>query len=269
MKKTILMFLIIVNLFSNIKNDNPTIKLNKLNLTLTRYDLLYIGDKIFQSETGGNKYNLVHWNDNENFPSLGIAHFIWHTYNGSNGIFGDSMNELMNFYKSYNMRIPNILLNKYSPFKSKKELDYRKKHNDKEIIELTNYLYDTREMQAYYLLLRMENSLMKMLDKTPNKQHLLKQFYRVAKSKNGLYVLVDYIAFKGEGLNTYKQYKNRGFGLRQVLEHMKGESLGSSAINDFANSAIYVLTERVNNAPNNYEKKWLKGWINRVNRYKY
>ena len=44
-------------------------------------DLKEIGEKIFRNEAAGKKENLVYWNSGENFPSLGIGHFIWYRKN--------------------------------------------------------------------------------------------------------------------------------------------------------------------------------------------
>ena len=55
----------------------------------TKKELDIIADKIFHNEAGGVKNNLVYWNTGENFPSLGIGHFIWYKEN-EKGIFEES-----------------------------------------------------------------------------------------------------------------------------------------------------------------------------------
>jgi hypothetical protein len=43
---------------------------------------------------------------------------------------------------------------------------------------------------------------------------------------------------------------------------------GEGAVTDFAQSAVMVLTRRVQNAPpERGEQRWLPGWINRVRAY--
>ena len=37
-----------------------------------------IAERIWQNECGGKIENLTHWNQNENFASMGIGHFIWY-----------------------------------------------------------------------------------------------------------------------------------------------------------------------------------------------
>ena len=61
-------------------------------------DLKEIGEKIFRNEAAGKKENLVYWNSGENFPSLGIGHFIWYRKNQTE-IFDESFPKLVDFYK--------------------------------------------------------------------------------------------------------------------------------------------------------------------------
>ena len=40
-------------------------------------DYYWIASRIYQNETGSQLRYLTHWNDGEDFPSMGIGHFIW------------------------------------------------------------------------------------------------------------------------------------------------------------------------------------------------
>ena len=60
---------------------------------ISRSELNAIGEKIFKNEAAGKKENLVYWNEGENFPSLGIGHFIWYKQ-GEPGIFEESFPQL-------------------------------------------------------------------------------------------------------------------------------------------------------------------------------
>ena len=44
---------------------------------LSDADYDWIGSRIYQNEALGKAEYLVHWNEGEDFPSLGIGHFIW------------------------------------------------------------------------------------------------------------------------------------------------------------------------------------------------
>ena len=160
--------------------------------------------------------------------------------------------------------------NKYSPWKDRQELINlkTKKIPDTDIEELTNFLYDNKDLQIMFIFKRLESSLEKMLAVSNDRENVRKQFYRVASSPNGLYPLIDYVNFKGEGTNPKERYNGQGWGLLQVLENMKGTETGKSALTEFSNSAKFVLQRRVNNSdPSKNERKWLQGWFNRCNTY--
>ena len=237
---------------------------------ISRSELNAIGEKIFKNEAAGKKENLVYWNEGENFPSLGIGHFIWYKQ-GEPGIFEESFPQLVEFLKSKNVKLPKIMAeNKYSPWKSREELInlQTKKIPDSDIEELTNFLYENKDLQIMFIFKRLESSLEKMLAVSNDRENVRKQFYRVASSPNGLYPLIDYVNFKGEGTNPKERYNGQGWGLLQVLENMKGTETGKSALTEFSNSAKFVLQRRVNNSdPSKNERKWLQGWFNRCNTY--
>ena len=237
---------------------------------ISRSELNAIGEKIFKNEAAGKKENLVYWNEGENFPSLGIGHFIWYKQ-GEPGIFEESFPQLVEFLKSKNVKLPKIMAeNKYSPWKDRQELVNlkTKKIPDTDIEELTNFLYENKDLQIIFIFKRLESSLEKMLAVSNDRENVRKQFYRVASSPNGLYPLIDYVNFKGEGTNPKERYNGQGWGLLQVLENMKGTETGKSALTEFSNSAKFVLQRRVNNSdPSKNERKWLQGWLNRCNTY--
>ncbi len=237
---------------------------------ISRSELNAIGEKIFKNEAAGKKENLVYWNEGENFPSLGIGHFIWYKQ-GEPGIFEESFPQLVEFLKSKNVKLPKIMAeNKYSPWKDRQELINlkTKKIPDTDIEELTNFLYENKDLQIMFIFKRLESSLEKMLAVSNDRENVRKQFYRVASSPNGLYPLIDYVNFKGEGTNPKERYNGQGWGLLQVLENMKGAETGKAALTEFSNSAKFVLQRRVNNSdPSKNERKWLQGWFNRCNTY--
>ena len=237
-------------------------------LNISKAELNTIGEKIFKNEAGGIKKDLVYWNKGENFPSLGIGHFIWYKQ-GEPGIFEESFPQLTEFLKSKNVKLPKIMTeNKYSPWKDRQELINLKTKKNPDIEELTNFLYDNKDLQIMFIFKRLEASLEKMMAVSSNKENVRKQFYRVASSPNGLYPLIDYVNFKGEGTNPKERYNGQGWGLLQVLENMKGTETGKAALTEFSNSAKFVLQRRVNNSdPSKNERKWLQGWFNRCNTY--
>ena len=238
-------------------------------LEISKEELSKIAERIFQNEAGGKKDNLVYWNKGENLPSLGIGHFIWYK-EGEPDRFEESFPKLVEFYKTNKIELPTILKdNKYAPWIDRDQLFSEKQNKDKDVTELTEFLNKTKDTQILFIFERLKSSLEKMKEKSTNKENLEYQFYRVANSPNGLYALIDYVNFKGEGINDSETYNKKGWGLRQVLENMTGKEIGNTALTEFSNSAKSVLEQRVKNSdPKRNELKWLLGWKNRCETYK-
>lgn len=257
------------NSSNKIVTTNENINYEKANISISKEELNRVADKIFMNEASGKKSNLVYWNVGENFPSLGIGHFIWYKKNQA-GAFAESFPKLIEYYKSKNIKLPKILQkNEHSPWTNRQELIMLKEMNDPEIEELTEFLYRTKDVQIEFIYKRLEESLGKMLASAKDKKNVEKQFYRVANSPNGLYPLIDYVNFKGEGTKPSEGYKGEGWGLLQVLENMHGKGSGKAALEEFSNSAKYVLERRVRNSdPSKNEKRWLAGWLKRCDTYK-
>ena len=250
-------------------NDNTNTDVKKAGLKISKEELNVVADKIFTNEAGGKKEDIVYWNTGEDFPSLGIGHFIWYRA-GQRGKFAESFPQLVAYYRAHDIKLPKIIEeNEYSPWANSDELFRLKRIMDNDITELTNFLYNTKDIQVAFIFERLENSLEKMMAISDNPENVKKQFYRVAQSPNGLYPLIDYVNFKGEGTTRTETYNGEGWGLLQVLENMKGTGSGKAALEEFSNSAKAVLERRVKNAgPDSNEKKWLQGWLNRCNTYK-
>ena len=229
-------------------------------------DLSSVADKIYANETGGKKSNLISWNVGENFASLGIGHFIWYKKSEPDR-FEESFPNLVKFYEKNGVKLPKILrTHKHAPWKNKAELDALKSAKNADIMELEKFLYETKNLQIEFIYERLQNSLEGMLNFTSKKEHVKSQFYRVAGELNGLYALIDYVNFKGEGINENERYNNQGWGLLQVLECM---DTNSEAMSEFRKCAKSLLTARVQNSPKERgEERWLSGWLKRCETYK-
>ena len=75
---------------------------------LSYNELRLIGDKIFSNESGSDKEKLVHWNDNENFASMGIGHWTWYP-KGRNARFGNTFPQLLSYMENNNVVLPDWL----------------------------------------------------------------------------------------------------------------------------------------------------------------
>lgn len=230
-------------------------------LALTNQELESIGKKVWQNECGGTVSGLTSWNEGEDFPSLGIGHFIWYP-KGKNGPFEESFPKLVVFLKSQGVSTPSWLSGS-SPWNSRSE--FKAEINSSRMTELRKLLASTIIEQSRFLAQRMNQSLPKILAAAPagDREHIQTQFQKLAASGKGTYALIDYVNFKGEGTNPKERYKGDGWGLMQVLQEMK---TGANPVKEFGAAAARVLTRRVKNAPRD-ESQWLKGWTNRVGNY--
>lgn len=224
---------------------------------------LEIGRRIWKNECAGTISGLTSWNKGEEFPSLGIAHFIWYPV-GRTGPFEESWPGLARFLKAQGTPVENWML---GPCPWKNRAAFMADMDGPRLTTLRSMLSKTVAAQARYAAMRMEAALPKMLAATPPAQRakIEANFRRVAAQPLGFYALMDYVNFKGEGVNPAECYNGQGWGLLQVLETMPSTG---SALPEFARAADAVLTRRVQNAPPaRNEAKWLSGWRNRLQTY--
>ncbi|MFL6505655.1 MAG: hypothetical protein ACJ8KC_09585 [Candidatus Udaeobacter sp.] len=238
--------------------------------TLSNSDALKVGKRVWQNECGGTISGLTSWNQGENFASLGIGHFIWYP-KGQRGPFEESFPKLVSFVSSRGAKLPALLLGvghlQPCPWNSRAE--FLQAQNTSEMKQLRRFLVDTIDLQAEFLVARLDASLPKMLAEAApaDRSNVQKQFERLTKTPQGCYALIDYVNFKGEGVLHTERYQGQGWGLLQVLESMHGTS-DSGAPDEFARAAKVVLTRRVQNSPvDRHESQWLTGWLRRVNSY--
>src|SRR6266478_1402127 len=238
--------------------------------SLSHADVLKIGKKIWQNECNGTIAGLTSWNAGEDFASLGIGHFIWYP-KGRRGPFEESFPKVVSFISSHGAKLPTFLLGAGAgnacPWNSR--ADFVRAQNSIEMNQLRRSLADTIDLQAEFLVARLEAALPKMLAEAApaDRANVQQQFERLTKTPQGCYALVDYVNFKGEGVLHSERYQGQGWGLLQVLEAMDGNSEAGAA-DEFARAATGVLTRRVHNSPSErHESQWLTGWLRRVNSY--
>ena len=232
-------------------------------LALSDKQAAEIGRRIWKNECAGTVSGLTSWNSGENFPSLGIAHFIWYPA-GQRGPFEESFPGLAKFLKANGQPVKDWMLGP-CPWKSRAE--FLGDASGPRLSELRGLLAGTVSLQAGYAALRLDSALPKMLEAAPagERAKVEANFKRVAAEPLGYYALMDYVNFKGEGVKPSERYDGSGWGLLQVLTQM--ESTGP-ALPAFVRSADAVLTLRVKNSPpERNEAKWLPGWRNRLKTY--
>lgn len=244
-------------------------------IKLTEKQANYIAKKVWQNEGAGLDKYLVHWNDGEDFASVGIGHFIWFS-KGHTERFREVFPMVVAFMEKKGVKMPSWLNSHTSlPWNSKAEFYAAKKAHSKKHTELFAFLKSTMPYQAEFMAQRLSQALPQMLETIddPKKQALIKKrFYEVMHNKDdsvnerGLYVLLDYTNFKGEGTLKSERYKGQGWGLLQVLEHMNPNE--TNKLKAFAESAKAMLSRRIKNSPPaRGEERWRKGWNVRLGTY--
>ncbi len=229
-----------------------------------------IGNKIWQNECSGTVAGLTSWNKGEDFASLGIGHFIWYVP-GRPAHFDESFPKLIAFMKASGTKMPAWLATQRGcPWNS--YADFHSAKNSARMVELRNFLASTIDAQTGFIVQRLEQALPKMIAATPDtsqKARLRATFYAVAESPQGVYALIDYVNFKGEGIEPGERYNGQGWGMRDVLLEMRGQPRGAAAANEYSEAAKRVLNRRIGNAPaSRNEGQWRAGWMNRCETYK-
>ena len=244
-------------------------------LKLTKHQADYIAKKVWQNEGAGLDKYLVHWNNGEDFASVGIGHFIWFS-KGHKERFREVFPMLVAFMEKRDVKMPSWLNSKTPlPWSTKSEFFLAKKTRSKKYMELFYFLKRTKSYQAEFMAQRLSEALPQMLksiDNVKKQQMIKKRFYEVMHNrdgsinKRGLYVLLDYTNFKGEGTLKSERYKGEGWGLLQVLEHMNINEPNKTKA--FALSAKKMLSRRIKNSPKaRGEERWRRGWNVRLETY--
>jgi hypothetical protein len=237
-------------------------------INVSQTEAMRIGRKVWQNECNGTISGLTSWNAGENFASLGIGHFIWYPQ-GTQGPFEESFPELVKFMAAQGAKLPDLLVcsgELHCPWKSRSE--FLRAEQTPEMKQLRQFLIATIDLQAQFLINRLQNALPKMLEETApsDRTKLERRFQRLAGSPRGCFAMVDYVNFKGEGVLPTERYKGQGWGLLQVLEQM-GDT-NAVPVEAFSRAAVEVLKRRVaNSPPERNESRWLSGWIHRVTSY--
>lgn len=229
-----------------------------------------IGELIFANECNLNTDCLTSWNVGEDFPSLGIGHFIWYR-EGQDERFQESFPALMAFYDRQGVPVPawiDQLPNRAAPWQSREE--FLAERDGPRLRELRRFLEQTKSIQAQYIIQRLYDGVPRIVAAAEDPQAVSAMFAQIAEAERplGMYALIDYVNFKGEGILETERYQGQGWGLLQVIEHMLANPSDAPIMRRFADASSAVLRQRVENAPpERNEQRWLQGWYNRSETY--
>lgn len=248
--------------------DNPAPPQTSSNaLSLTAAEKSTIGRKIWQNESGGKVAGLTAWNDGEEFPSMGIGHFIWYP-KGFNGRWTESWPEFARYAASRGLAVPSVGLQPDCPWSSK--ASFMRDFNGPQLTGLRNWLAAHISVQTEFIAYKSRAALPNIMRAAPAAQRARIQanFQKVATTPNGIYALVDYVNFKGDGTNPKEAYAGQGWGLMWVLMEMRDVPSGQAAAREFGAAAKRRLDLRIKNSPPaRGENRWRAGWHNRCDSY--
>lgn len=239
-------------------------------LTMPEAQLEWIGEQVFRNECGAREVCLVHWNSGEDFPSLGIGHFIWYP-SGVTGPFRESFPALVAFLAEQGAGVPRWLRSQApqgAPWPDR-EAFREVRETDPRVAELRRFLADEKGQQVAFMLERARAALDEVISASREPSETRRKIRMLAATPGGVYALIDYVNFKGEGLAESERYEGVGWGLLQVLEAMAAPAGQADALSAFRNAAASVLAGRAGRSQRPIEREqWLPGWLKRVDTYR-
>lgn len=225
-----------------------------------------IGYKIWRNECNNSLEKLTSWNLHEQWPSLGIGHFIWYPPSVK-APFTQTFPQFIEFLSRKNIKTPSWLT---GPCPWKDRQDFTRNVASPKMKELRDLLQSTIKEQTAFIAHQFLNNKDQLVHAAQQSKKIAvsHNFAQLASFDKGLYALIDYANFKGFGLNPQEKYDGKGWGLLQVLEEMPSCPNQKECLNSFVQTAQKLLTRRIDHAPTGKpEKQWLLGWMNRIHTY--
>ena len=248
----------------------PSLEARSQNTPMTAEELSCLQKMIFFNECSGRIERMVTWNADEDFPSFGLGHFLWYPQ-GKKGPYQALFPEFLSFLEAQKAAIPawiTALPTREAPWKNREE--FLSDLSSERMTALKNFLNRTQGFQTQFIILRVQGILPRMLAAVPEEKRpgIELKFKEIAEAPKGLFALIDYVNFKGEGILATERSQGQGWGLLQVLEQMRTPEKKEDALEEFVRAAKKVLENRVKNAPpeKNCSKR-LGGWKTRVKNY--
>ncbi len=199
---------------------------------------------------------------------MGIGHFLWSPLKRLQDK-DQSFAMLIHYQEDRGITVPHWLQGvRVPPCPWPNRQAFLNAQNSAPMRELRQHLANTIASQSKFMLYRTHIAVDRMLA-TANKydrNYLAHSLKKLTCNNKGLYVLIDYLNFKGLGLTSYK-HKRYGWGLMSVLLDMRNAPGTLSTRQAFAWSANKLLSRRVAYSRNPQAKKWILGWRKRLKTY--
>ena len=255
------------------ENGKGTLELALPELGDADYD--WIGSRIYQNEALGKPEYLTHWNEGEDFPSLGIGHFIWFP-EGVDAPFDEQFPALVSYLRQQipeELKMPAWLqeLDPFvAPWDTKAQFD--EAWSSAQMGAFRQWLEATQQYQARFIVSAFEQRWLGLELPPAQKQELTGLLQSLFETPEGLFAVIDYYNFKGLGNNPRESYEGQGWGLVQVLVALavlrEDDAECLNMVSQFRDAAADRLRLRVElSAPQRNEARWLAGWLKRLDGY--
>ncbi len=261
--------LLLLNLIScSVAGSNAKLDLPDLSDAQYRW----IASRIFENETNGKTKNLTFWGAGEDFPSMGIGHFIWFP-EGVDAPFDETFPAMLDYVSEHSnacVTVPEWLRERPvrdAPWSDKESFDALQESQP--VASLRQWLANTAPQQAQFIVASFTQRWNALPLEAANKAELTRLLQGLLGTSEGLFAVIDYYNFKGIGSNPRERYAGEGWGLVQVLSDVATASNnGAELVEQFSQAAANRLAQRVANAPpERREARWLEGWYRRVAAY--
>jgi Calcineurin-like phosphoesterase len=236
----------------------------------------WIATRIYRNEARGQARYLTHWGTGEDFPSLGIGHFIWFPA-GVDAPFDESFPALFEYLVANGSPCADApgWLRELDPFAAtwQSQADFIAAQDSEQMLALRQWLAATAPQQARFIVARFEERWAALGEADGELTRLTALLQRLMSTPEGLFAVIDYSNFKGLGTNPRERYADRGWGLLQVLQDIDtsapADASPADLVERFSSAAANRLRDRVAAAPaERNEARWLPGWLRRVDDYR-
>lgn len=227
-----------------------------------------IGEQIWQNEASGREDLLVFWNEKESFPSFGIGHNIWFP-EGREFQYTQSFPLLCDYLKDHGVSLPSWLeesLPSGAPWQNREDF-YSDHARTKELQQL---FVTTVDLQTQFMIDRLEQKLIDIKKSAPeeDREKVEQNINLMMSSAQGTYALVDYLNFKGDGLNPKEESNGKRWGLLSVLIDMPNNLTQDNVTKAFTIAAAKKLLMLIEHSAPDYRRiTFLAGWMKRLGTY--
>jgi len=232
-------------------------------------DAKKLGMVIWNNEADKRVDLLAYWGSYSSFPEVGIGHYIWYPQ-GQTGPYTAQFPPLCAYLQEQGVTFPAWLQEAYraggAPWQSREEFLQDTQRTN----ELRKFLASTVDLQTQFMIKRLEDEWSSIRAAAPSEhQERLQYYFELMRSSLlGTYTLVDYLNFKGSGLNPREERNGHRFGLLQVMLDMPDGLTEENITKAFAICAARRLVNYIGQFGPEYKPvKFLAGWVKRVSTY--